>query len=136
MIDLGDYIAVQPGITIRIFEKEMSAYVKSFGVHGRGPGEFLTLPRIRVNEDRTMLYIFEFMNGQNNFRSYRVSDNLHMEVPRPVIEGPRFIEGEMIFGISVLSTTDHYIYAKYEGRIYFKEKKRTRLFSTKINRCF
>ena len=70
---------------MHIFDKETGAYVKSFGSDGRGPGEFHMNPRIRINEDGTKLYAFQWF-GLQDYWSYDVATILDDKPVRPVRE--------------------------------------------------
>ena len=91
MADLGDYLILSDydvqGV-IQIFDKKTGDHVRSFGSVGRGPGEFIINPIIQVNEDRSVLYAYEGVNGQNRLRGYYINDVLHKSAPYPFMEQP------------------------------------------------
>ena len=77
MVDMGDYILCRTfidGKFLFLFKKETGAYVKSFLPYGRGPGEAVGLPRLRLSEDKSTLFVFQTTNGRSDFWSYKVKD--------------------------------------------------------------
>ena len=80
MEDLGDYFVVgtfHEDKYLHIFDKERLTYVKSFGSYGRGPGEFLGPPRIRLNEDKSVMHLFQYYGGMNDYWDYNVKNVLY-----------------------------------------------------------
>ena len=89
MVDVGDYIVIltyHENKYLSVFEKETGTYIKSFGSYGRGPGEFLSPPQIRVNENKSVLYAFQNVSGMSDYRSYDVENILHDSRVLPVRE--------------------------------------------------
>ena len=87
MEDVGGFLVIisfQENNYLHVFEKETGTYIKSFGSYGRGPGELLTTPQIRVNEDKSKLYAFQRSSALNEYWSYNVEDILHYNQVLPV----------------------------------------------------
>ena len=87
--DMGDFMVIKhfyENYYLHLFEKETGAYIKSFGSYGRGPGELLTPPILRSNEDKSKLYAFQCGNGMRDYWTYRIEDIVHERLTLPVRE--------------------------------------------------
>jgi len=89
MADIGDYFVIVNFLENKYFhilEKETGAYVKSFGSYGRGPGELSSYPKIGLNEDKSVFYVFQYAGAMNYFWSYKADDILFDKNVLPVWE--------------------------------------------------
>ena len=80
MEDMGEFIVIgtkHDNKFLHIFDKETLVHTKSFGTFGQGPGELIGAPKIRVNEDNSVLYLFQHYSGMNDYWVYDVEHLLH-----------------------------------------------------------
>jgi len=83
--DMGDYLVImgyRENRFLHIFKKISGAYVKSFATLGRGPGEMVGGPSIRMSEDKSKL--FAYQRSSNVYWTYNVENIVNDNQVQPV----------------------------------------------------
>ena len=95
MEDIDDFIIIgtySENKYLHIFKKESLSYVKSFASYGQGPGEMIGPPKIRTNEDKSVLYLLQYYNGKNEYWCYDMENVLY-----DIRVHPKWIEKIVLF---------------------------------------